>query len=878
MTVQSTITSKTFYPGGALATQSLAGLVFLSPDHVRVEVLNADGAPSALLARDEDYTLSGDGATGAASITPTAAWAPDVQWYVSRRTETVQPEEFPVQQPLSSLSVERGLNRSMLIAQEQAAALGRAPLALPGQTPPAFNTAAIGNGQVLARVGDMIVGVDNDPASAADSAAMAAAERLLAEGAHAAAVVAQSNAETARDAAGNFRDESEAARNAANGAAVAAQQYFPGARLHVPQGAVTGAATISTAGTGGTNGTFDLAFSGGNFAVNPTGTFTVSGGAVTAITITGPGLYIGNAISKPTLSFAASTGLTGAAGTFNTVYLKTAGNTWLTDTDPPSAYLSLFRNESNAAVEIDAQFDPMSAGAAADAVASIANVASDAAVAATAVYRQQLFNPAASTDGFFVAADGALSANTNYFASDWMDWASISQVCIAWANYIVQATESGGVYTAVSGTYVNPNSAAYVLNKHASATHFRISGQKGNISAAVQMVVRGSTLPADYIPYDQVIDGSKVRPKTLTGTALASGTVTPDKVSFLSASKNLFNVATILPNYFMGATGALTANSTYGVSDYIPVTPGQTYVSSQNGVLSNLRMWCFFANTSGTVVAGGSNSDGSSFTVPTGANYVRVTQYNSRLTGAQIELGSTPTSWVKYGYTLNPDGYSSSSGGGSGGWSGKKWGRLGDSITAARPWASTTAQVLGLTALDYGVGGTQVGGPSGSTTAMFSDDRINAMDSTLDLITFMGGTNDWFNNRALGAVTSTNSEEFNGALNLMAEKLINRYPDKLVVFFTPIWTHALTWASKSWSNAYTNTLGLTPRDYADAIAACGKRYNIPVVDLMARLSWNRLNITTYVADDGELLHPNTAGNNRMAQIYVGGLSELAPVA
>lgn len=25
-------------------------------------------------------------------------------------------------------------------------------------------------------------------------------------------------------------------------------------------------------------------------------------------------------------------------------------------------------------------------------------------------------------------------------------------------------------------------------------------------------------------------------------------------------------------------------------------------------------------------------------------------------------------------------------------------------------------------------------------------------------------------------------------------------------------------------------------------------------------------------------HPNMAGNNRMAQIYVGGLSELAPVA
>lgn len=173
MTVQSTITSKTFYPGGALASQSLAGLVFFAADDVRVEVLDADGVPGTLLARDEDYTLTGDGATGTASITPTAVWADDVRWYVSRSTTPVQPEAFPVQQPLSSAAVERGLNRAALIAQEQSDALARAPLVLPGQTPPMFNVGGISAGQVLALVGDKIQGVNNDPASAADSAAMA---------------------------------------------------------------------------------------------------------------------------------------------------------------------------------------------------------------------------------------------------------------------------------------------------------------------------------------------------------------------------------------------------------------------------------------------------------------------------------------------------------------------------------------------------------------------------------------------------------------------------------------------------------------------------------------------------------------------------------
>lgn len=167
--------------------------------------------------------------------------------------------------------------------------------------------------------------------------------------------------------------------------------YYSGARSYVPQGAVKGAGTISAAGSGGTNGTFDLAFTGGNFAVNPTGTFTVSGGAVTAITITGAGRYIGNAISKPTLSFAASSGLTGATGTYNTVYLVTAGDEYLTDHATDSGKVALFQNQGNAAVEIDPSFDPFSVGAATNAVGSVLQVVEfgiqpDAGVVAGAWY------------------------------------------------------------------------------------------------------------------------------------------------------------------------------------------------------------------------------------------------------------------------------------------------------------------------------------------------------------------------------------------------------------------------------------------------------------------------------------------------------------
>lgn len=119
MTVQSTITSKTFYPGGAMAAQSLAGLVFASAADLLVWTLDDAGALDLLLAIDEHYVLTGNGQAGAASITPLSAWDSGVRWYVERRTEITQPEKFNQLQPLSSEAIERGLDRLTKIAQER---------------------------------------------------------------------------------------------------------------------------------------------------------------------------------------------------------------------------------------------------------------------------------------------------------------------------------------------------------------------------------------------------------------------------------------------------------------------------------------------------------------------------------------------------------------------------------------------------------------------------------------------------------------------------------------------------------------------------------------------------------------------------------------
>lgn len=105
-----------------------------------------------------------------------------------------------------------------------------------------------------------------------------------------AATIAKTGAEAARDAALNSRG------------------IFPSTAAAIGFGVAT--ATSIVGGSAGTNGTFDLAFTGGTGS-GAAGRFVVSGGALTSIIITAPGSYT----VAPTFSFAASSGLTGASAT-----------------------------------------------------------------------------------------------------------------------------------------------------------------------------------------------------------------------------------------------------------------------------------------------------------------------------------------------------------------------------------------------------------------------------------------------------------------------------------------------------------------------------------------------------------------------------------
>ncbi len=154
--------------------------------------------------------------------------------------------------------------------------------------------------------------------SAASSENSAANSETSALDASASAASAAESAASSENSAANSEtsalDASASAASAAASASLAAvvnsagDPYANAYASALPKGVLS--TTITAGGSGGTTGTYALGISGGptGFA----GTYTISGGAVTAITITNPGLS--TASTAPTLSFPSGS-VTGATAT-----------------------------------------------------------------------------------------------------------------------------------------------------------------------------------------------------------------------------------------------------------------------------------------------------------------------------------------------------------------------------------------------------------------------------------------------------------------------------------------------------------------------------------------------------------------------------------
>ena len=122
------------------------------------------------------------------------------------------------------------------------------------------------------------------------------------------------------------------------------------------------------------------------------------------------------------------------------------------------------------------------------------------------------------------------------------------------------------------------------------------------------------------------------------------------------------------------------------------------------------------------------------------------------------------------------------------------------------------------------------------------------------LITIWLGTNDHIGNAPIGEDTSTNVEEFWGALNYFLPKLKEAYPNAYIIYFTPAKKRTMT----------ANTVGHTLIDYINTIKAACKKYDIYCADLHAD-TYDTLDIDTMTVDG---LHFNITGHETVIAPYI----------
>jgi lysophospholipase L1-like esterase len=215
----------------------------------------------------------------------------------------------------------------------------------------------------------------------------------------------------------------------------------------------------------------------------------------------------------------------------------------------------------------------------------------------------------------------------------------------------------------------------------------------------------------------------------------------------------------------------------------------------------------------------------------------------------------------------------------------KKINFLGDSITEGVGVSCTENIYLNVMkrelplaeARNYGIGGTRIAIQQHPSNPEFDRDfisRICLMDEDADIVTVLGGTNDFGHGDA--PVGSWESGErtgntFCGACRLLAERLITRFPRSVIVLMTPL--HRVCEESpRGDGSKQTDAAPLSV--YVDILRRAAEYYSLPLLDLYScsGIQPNVPILSELYCPDG--LHPNDAGHRIIASRLEGFLRTL----
>ncbi len=206
---------------------------------------------------------------------------------------------------------------------------------------------------------------------------------------------------------------------------------------------------------------------------------------------------------------------------------------------------------------------------------------------------------------------------------------------------------------------------------------------------------------------------------------------------------------------------------------------------------------------------------------------------------------------------------------------GKTLNFLGDSITyGGGPFRFTDviAQEQGAKCNNYGICGTRIAKQIAPSWSAEMDrhylTRVDEMEAPADAVLVFGGTNDFGHGDApLGSITDRTEDTFYGALHLLAQALMTRYPTAIIAFLTPL--HRLDEPLPGEPTDRRATLS----EYVQAIHEVAGWYGLPVLDLYISSGMQpqvEANRQAYMPDG---LHPNEAGHRLLADQIVAFLKQ-----
>lgn len=185
---------------------------------------------------------------------------------------------------------------------------------------------------------------------------------------------------------------------------------------------------------------------------------------------------------------------------------------------------------------------------------------------------------------------------------------------------------------------------------------------------------------------------------------------------------------------------------------------------------------------------------------------------------------------------------------------------FGDSITwSYNPvkWPTLVAEKLNANFTNAGISGAKYVDDGSTTSAVARATSITNQDA----IVVWFGINDFHNSIGLGQVGDGDKTKLNGAVEYVLSTLITNNPFAKIIVMTPMSQHGYNTRPDSITS---NNTGKLQSDYVDVIKSAAKRHSIPVLDMFENSgidAFNATQATTYLRDG---LHPNQAGEYRVA--------------